>query len=200
MICAIVLAAGRSRRMGVQKLLLPWGGPKQTVIGHIISALAGGGTDCVIAVVGTGSDAVAAEVARAGAVVVRNPDPEGDMLSSVRCGIRALPSGCQAVIVSLGDQPSLNSNLVRQMLDAFSAAGKGILVPVHDGKRGHPVLFSTHYCDEVLARHDRIGLRGLLAAHASDVFELPVSTPGVLTDVDCPEDYRRELDRSRKTQ
>lgn len=197
MICAILLAAGRSERMGTQKLLLPFG-PQQTVIGHIAGQLLASPVDLVFAIVGT---ADAANIGRAltGASrnkrlkVVANPDPAGDMLSSVRCGLRSLPQECDAALVTLGDQPSITSALVSQMLRAFKGAGQGILVPLYGGKRGHPILFSLSYRDEVLGSHDDVGLRGLLAKHPQDVFELNVANASVLADMDYPEDYRREL-------
>ena len=125
--------------------------------------------------------------------VVINPEPAGDMLSSVRCGLRSLPRECDAALVALGDQPSITRALVSQMLNAFRAAGRGIVVPLYAGKRGHPIVFSLRYRDEVLTRYDDVGLRGLLAAHPQDVFELDVADSWVLSDMDYPEDYSREL-------
>ena len=66
-------------------------------------------------------------------------------------------------------------------------------VPLYNGKRGHPVIFSAAYRDEILTHYDDIGLRGLLYAHEEDIFELPVTTSGVLSDMDYPQDYQREL-------
>lgn len=202
MICAILLAAGRSERMGTQKLLLPFG-PQQTVIGHVADQLLASPIDRVFAVVGP-ADAANIERALGDPVpddrltVVTNPDPANDMLSSVRFGLRSLPQECDAALVALGDQPSITSALVRQMLDAFRQAGRGIVVPLYAGKRGHPIVFSTCYRDEVLASYDDVGLRGLLAAHPQDVFELNVASSSVLSDMDYPEDYRRELDAMQR--
>jgi molybdenum cofactor cytidylyltransferase len=115
------------------------------------------------------------------------------MLSSVRCGLRALPESCEAVLVALGDQPGIREDVVRAVLQAFAASGKGIVVPVHEGRRGHPLLFASRYVAEVLSKHDDVGLRGLLAEHPGDVFELPSPSPCVLSDMDTPEDYRRAV-------
>jgi len=79
------------------------------------------------------------------------------------------------------------------MVQSFAATEKRILVPLYRGKRGHPILFSTIYHDEILAQYDNIGLRGLLHAHNDDIFEMNVSSSGVLSDMDYPEDYHREL-------
>jgi molybdenum cofactor cytidylyltransferase len=117
------------------------------------------------------------------------------MLGSVRCGLRALPPECDAVLLALGDQPAIRSALINEMLRAFDATGKGILVPVYEGKRGHPLLFSARYRDEILRRYDDIGLRGLLQVHSDNVLELAAASATVLSGMDCPEDYRREIRR-----
>lgn len=191
MICAIVLAAGESRRMGSQKLLLPFG--NTTVIGHVVDELLRSDVDAVYVVAGHEGSRIAEQLSRHTVTVVTNPDYKLGMLSSVRCGLQALPQQCEKVLVVLGDQPAVTSALVNQMVQSFSATHKGILVPLYRGKRGHPVMFSMRYRNEVMASFDNVGLRGLLQAHPDDIFELNVSTPAVLSDMDHPEDYRREL-------
>jgi molybdenum cofactor cytidylyltransferase len=99
------------------------------------------------------------------------------------------------VLVALGDQPSITSALVDRMVAAYGRCGKGILVPFHAGRRGHPLLFADRYRDEVLTRYEDVGLRGLMQAHPEDICELNVPTDAVLSDMDYPEDYRRELAR-----
>ena len=115
------------------------------------------------------------------------------MLSSVRCGLQNLPENCQVVMVVLGDQPSITTGLIDKMLQSFAATEKSILVPLHKDKRGHPILFSSRYREEITTQYDDVGLRGLLHSHSDDVFELDVPTSSVLCDMDYPEDYRREL-------
>jgi len=198
MICAIVLAAGRSERMGAQKLLLPLRG--QSVITRIVDELIGIPLQRIIVVVGR--DAEPIQQALVGRVVtfVANPDPVGDMLSSVRCGLRALPKSCPAVLVALGDQPGVTSKLVGELIRAFreptpdvETPGKQIVVPVHAGRRGHPLLFATRFRDELMTCYDGVGLHGLLAAHPDEVLEVEVSTATELEDMDTPEDYQQQL-------
>jgi molybdenum cofactor cytidylyltransferase len=179
--------------MGAQKVLLPFGG--KTVISHIVDQIAGSAIDKIIVVAGDESDKVREQLSGRDVSIVINPDCEAEMLSSVRCVIRALPEGCRCVLVALGDQPGITTGLVNEMVSAFKTANKGIIVPVHQGIRGHPILFSSRYCNEILIRYEDIGLRGLAETHADDVFELNVSSPAVLCDMDCPQDYRRELSR-----
>ena len=195
MICAVVLAAGRSRRMGaqVQKLLLPYAG--STVIGHIARQLADSALERAYVVVGSDRDKVTDAVSGHPVEVVVNPDPKSEMLSSVRCGLRALPDGCRAVLLALGDQPGISPRLVNALVEAFAQSDKDIAVPTYEGRRGHPLLFSIDYRDKILGEYDEVGLRGLLRDHPEAVLEVPVPWSVVLTDLDYPEDYRRELAR-----
>ena len=196
MICAIVLAAGLSSRMGVQKLLLPFGG--KTVISHIVDQLLASTVGEVHAVVGHQAERISAELSGRAVSIVNNPNYTSGMLSSVRCGLRNLPEKCRAVMVVLGDQPSITTGLIDQMLQSFAATEKNILVPLYKGKRGHPILFSSHYRDEILTQYGDVGLRGLLHGHSDDTFEMAVSTASVLCDMDCPEDYRREIGLNKR--
>ena len=191
MICAVVLAAGRSERMGTQKLLLPLQG--RTIIGGIVDELVNSPLEAILVV--TGREAGRIQQALAGRQVsfVSNPEPAGDMLSSVRCGLRTLPAGCDAVLVVLGDQPGLRRGLVMQLLRAYRRTNCGIVVPSHSGRRGHPLLFATRFSAEVLSRFDGIGLRGLLAAHPKEVHEVLPTTAAELQDMDTPEDYQQQL-------
>lgn len=209
MICAIVLAAGRSRRMGVQKLLLSFG--KTTVILHIVDQLLDSVIDEIHLVVGYEASRIAEQISGRPVSIVTNPDYESGMLSSVRCGFQSLPQHCDAVLVALGDQPAITCELVNEMIQSFGAGHTAykkvnkwrqpycvkILVPLYRGKRGHPILVSTQYRNEIMTCYDDVGLKGLLSSHPEDIFELNVSTSGVLSDIDVPEDYQRELMRDR---
>ena len=191
---AIVLAAGKSRRMGTQKLLLPFAG--RTMIGHVVAQVVASPVRHAVVVVGADRAAVSAAVAGPGVAVVTNEDISGDMLSSIRCGLRALPAECDAVLVVLGDQPSVTPDLIARLTAAYAVGRGRIIVPAYDGRRGHPLLFAAAFREEVLAGYDDLGLRGLLQAHERDVLEVPVADDGVVSDVDVPDDYRRALEKS----
>jgi molybdenum cofactor cytidylyltransferase len=190
---AIVLAAGRSRRMGTQKLLLPFAG--QTLIGHVVDEIAASPVRRVIVVVAADDNAIGAALTGKAVTIVRNPNEDGDMLSSVRAGLRALPGGAQAVLTALGDQPWIQAKLIEQIIRASEASGCGIVVPVHSDRTGHPVLFHSRYVEQILTGFEGVGLRGLLRSYADDVERLPVPDSFVLTDIDWPADYQRELAR-----
>lgn len=189
MICAIVLAAGRSQRMGTQKLLLPFAG--STVIVRMVDAFLGAPVRSVVVVVRPQAHQLRNVLAGRPVLFAENPDSAGDMLSSLRCGLRALPSTAETILVSPADQPSIEPDLIRQMLVDFEGKGGGILVPIHNGRRGHPLVFAARYRDELLNEYDGVGLRGLLQHHACTVIEWPTDDAAVLEDLDTPADYQR---------
>jgi molybdenum cofactor cytidylyltransferase len=189
MICGIVLAAGQSRRMGTQKLLLPWAG--KTVIAHIVDETLAAGIDRVLVVVSSDADRIAQALASRPVTFVTNPNPEGDMLSSIRCGLRALPSDCEAALVVLGDQPRIDAELIKRVLRAKETSGRGIALPIADGKRGHPIAVAAQYFPEVLSKFDGVGLHGLVDAHPNDLVTWPITESLLLADMDFPEDYER---------
>ncbi|MCX8037985.1 MAG: nucleotidyltransferase family protein [Candidatus Sumerlaeia bacterium] len=194
MTCAIILAAGKSRRMNQPKLLLPWG--EKTIIAHVADEVFGAACiEHVVVVVGDNSAAIARALKGRTVHVAVNPDPDGDMLSSIRCGLRASPAHCAAYAIVLGDQPTLRAQWIDAMAAALASSGKGLVVPFCQGRRGHPILFAGRYRDPVLHGYDGVGLRGLLHEHADDVLEVPFEDAGVLCDLDTPEDYARALEQ-----
>jgi molybdenum cofactor cytidylyltransferase len=190
MICAIVLAAGRSLRMGAQKLLLPLGG--KPVIARIVDELQLSPLQETVVVVGRDSEKVQHALKGRALSFVTNPNFADDMLSSVRCGLRTVPSGCGAVLIVLGDQPNITSQLIGRLIRAFKKSGRGIIVPAHNGQRGHPLLIATRFRDELLSRHEGVGLRGLLDAHPQEVLRVEIADAAALEDMDTPEDYQRQ--------
>jgi molybdenum cofactor cytidylyltransferase len=190
---AVVLAAGRSRRMGTQKLVLPFAG--KTVIGHVVDQILNAPVAGVVVVVGPEHHAIAEALSSRPVTLVVNAEAEAEMLSSVRVGLQTLPSDAQAALVVLGDQPSIETTVIEALLQTFSAAGKGIVIPTCDNRRGHPLLVSARYFDEIAQGYDGGGLRELITAHPNDLQEVAVSNSGVLFDIDYPADYQREIQR-----
>jgi len=192
-IWAVILAAGESRRMGRQKLLLPFG--ESTVVGAVAGTALASRVDRVLAVLGADRDAVRQELEPLAIDFSVNENFAEGMLSSVQAGFRALPADAEAAIVMLGDQPFLPGRVVDAVVEAYRRNGKGIVVPAFQGRRGHPVLVDLKYRDEVLALDPSDGLRRLMRAHAEDIFEAEVEDANILRDMDVPEDYASELAR-----
>lgn len=198
MICAVVLAAGRSRRMGRQKLLLPVG--DRPMIARVVDEVLRSQVSSVFVVVGADREPIQEALAGRPIEFIVNTDPNGEMLSSVRCGLGALPAGCTAALVVLGDQAEIRADIIDVLIQAFRAGHGGIVVPTYAGQRGHPIVVPLRYRDELLCAYDATGLRGLLSAHPKDVLEAEITSNAVLQDIDTPEDYQRALQRTQSRQ
>lgn len=195
MIRAVVLAAGRSQRMGADKLLLPWKGG--VVIAGIVYELLAGGVSSIL-VVGRENNLALRRAVGGGPVgYVANPDETSDMLGSLRCGLRALPPECATALVALGDQPGISAALVSLLIQARERTNAGIVLPIHAGHRGHPVLIQRRYFGELLNDYDGVGLRGFLGVHANEIHAVEVADRESLRDMDTPEEYADLLKRQR---
>jgi molybdenum cofactor cytidylyltransferase len=187
MIWAVVLAAGESRRMGTQKLLLPFG--DTTIVGAVVRTALASRAEQVLVVLGADREAVRGELAPRGVGFAVNEDFHLGMLSSVQAGFRALPAAARAAVIMLGDQPFLAAPVVDAVIAAFETGGRGLVIPTFQGRRGHPVLIDLKYRKQVLAFDQADGLRRLMRAHPHDILEVEAGDANVLRDLDTPEDY-----------
>ncbi len=190
-IWAIVLAAGESKRMGSPKMLLPWMG--KTIIEQVVENVLSSEVSGAVVVLGAASDGVKSVTLRYNVVHCYNEEYKSGMLSSVRCGLKALPDDCTAVVVMPGDQPMTGANELNRVIAARKESGKGIVMPVYEGRRGHPLLIDGSYREEVMTLPEDEGLRALAARHPGDVFEASTEDPSVLRDIDTHDDYLDEL-------
>lgn len=183
---AILLAAGKSSRMGSCKQLLPLAG--NTVIGRCIGALVSGGAAEIVVVVAEEGNGVAEAVCEYPVRTVVNREFEGDMASSVRAGRDALTAVAKGVIVSLCDYPLVSAGTISGLVTLHGDSPGSIIIPCHQGRRGHPLLFPRQILDELA---DDLILRDLVRKESNRTRCLDVDDPGVLLDMDTPEDYRR---------
>ncbi len=214
MIAAIVLAAGRSTRMGEEnKLLLPIRGT--TMIESTVRAVTGAPVGETLVVLGHDAERVRPLVERFPVRVVDNPRFAEGMGSSLKAGLRAADPAATGYMVCLTDLPLLESADFARLIGAFEAAQAGagpevpdgpgggngtggrngrkdILVPQFRGERGNPVLFSARYREEVLhTRGPVAGCRGIVRRYPAAVLALEMDNDHILRDIDTPEDYRR---------
>lgn len=194
MISAIVLAAGESRRMGRQKVLLPFG--DSTVLEEIVTAIEQSAVGSGVVVTGHQPEGVAELLAGRSLRAVHNAAYSGGMLSSIRAGLRALPDEARGVMLFLGDQPQVDVTLIDHLCDTFRPGSGQLCVPTFNGRRGHPLLFDRGYENEIFNDFDEVGLRGLLQRYEAKVCPVPWQNEGVLVDLDTPEDYARALELS----
>jgi molybdenum cofactor cytidylyltransferase len=186
-VALIVLAAGRSTRMGgPNKLLAELDGRKLVRIATE-QALASKASEVIVV---TGHQAELVEQALAGLKVrfVRNPDFTGGLASSVKAGIAAVPASADAAVICLGDMPLIDAHLIDRLIEAFAPdRGNLIAVPVSDGRRGNPVLWSRRFFKELMTLEGDVGARHLIAKHAEAVAEVPVEGSGAFLDIDTPQ-------------
>jgi molybdenum cofactor cytidylyltransferase len=186
-IAAIILAAGRSTRMGGPNKLLAELGPKKLVRIVTEQALASKASEVVVV---TGHQAELVEKALAGLKVrfVRNPEFAGGLASSVKAGIAAVPENADGAVICLGDMPLISADLIDRLIEAFAPdRGNLIVVPVADGRRGNPVLWSRRFFNELMTLDGDIGARHLIAKHAEAVAEVPVEGQSAFLDIDTPQ-------------
>lgn len=186
-IAAVVLSAGKSERMGSPKALLQFRG--QYFLARILAAIDSAGMTPVIVVAGHHYDAIAR--AFPDVQVTFNPEYEQGMSTSVQAGIRALPGGVDGVAIFLVDHPMIDRQTIDVLVARF-APGR-IIVPVHGGRRGHPVIFAVDLFDEILGLSPDQGLNTVVRRQPERVVEVFVENAGVLRDIDTPEQFARLL-------
>jgi len=192
-VAAILLAAGRSRRMGAFKPLLPFGA--QTVIETCINNLLAAQVEEVIVVLGHRAEEVRARLSHLPIRFALNREVESEMSASIARGVEALPSSggegaAAAVLVALADQPAVTAQEIEIVMTAHRMSGARLVVPEWQGRGGHPVLIDLKFRASLLNLDSRRGLRALFEAHAGEVLRVPVASAYVARDMDTWEDYR----------
>jgi molybdenum cofactor cytidylyltransferase len=202
-VAAIVLAAGRSTRMGgPNKLLAEIGGrPLVRIVAE--QALASRAAPVIVV---TGHERAKVEAALAGLKLrlVHNPDYAAGLSTSLKAGLAALPPHVDGAIVCLGDMPQVTAALIDRLAEAFDPErGALVVVPTIEGKRGNPVVWSRRFFPDLMALEGDVGARHLIATYADVVAEVPVEDAAALTDVDTPDALlavKAELERMMAAQ
>lgn len=190
MVKAVLLAAGESTRMGSEnKLLLPVAG--KTVIRHMVDTFLAAGLDEVIVVLGHQSHAIRAVLAGLPVTLVDNPDYAQGQMSSVHAGVSAISEDCDAILVSLADQPLLDVDDIRRLLEGFRQRTRGsILVPTFQGQRGNPIVLAGTHWQQLVAGGKNLGCRKLIERNPDDVVTMAVDSDHFVVDMDTPEAYQ----------
>ena len=185
MISAIVLAAGKSERMGSPKALLPISG--RTFLENVLDAISRTSIEQIIVVVGHHQKEIEASMRLP--LVVFNPDYEKGMITSFQAGIRALSWDASGAFLFLVDHPLVEAATIEAMI--MNLAPNRIILPTFQGRRGHPVLFSSDVLEEILALPSTEGANIVVRKDPGRIVEVPVNAPGILVDIDTPEQFEQ---------
>ena len=191
-VSAVVLAAGRSARMGEVKQLLRLG--DATVLELTIKNLRGTDLHEIVLVLGFAAEEILRQLPAEildGLKVVRNPDFEQGMASSLCEGLRAVSSESDAALIVLADQPFVRSETISRIAEIYRDSEAEIVIPFHKGQRGNPVLLSRSLFGEALMLEGDTGFRSIFSKHVDQIAHLEVDDEGVLLDIDSPGDYER---------
>ncbi|MBC8031600.1 MAG: nucleotidyltransferase family protein [Pyrinomonadaceae bacterium] len=188
-VAAIVLAAGRSERMGAFKPLLPFG--NSTVIETCIEHLRRGGVETVLVVLGQGPHAekLKEHLKNAGVTFAINPDPASEMSDSIACGVSRLAGQTKAGLITPADHPAVPAEVVAELIHEWQQ-GALLVVPTFNNRGGHPVLIDLSFRGELLNLDSRRGLKALFDAHPDRVRRLAVNSNYIARDMDTWDDYR----------
>ena len=189
-VSAVVLAAGRSTRMGpINKLVVPFDG--RAMVRAVVDALESSSARPVVVVTGHEAQRVEETLAGADVRLVHNPGYRQGLSGSLRAGLAALPDSAEAAVICLGDMPLVTSAHVDRLVSAFDPdEGREICVPVFEGKRGNPVLFARRFFEEITTVRGDTGARHLIGEYEEYVCEVAMDDRAVLVDVDSPRALR----------
>lgn len=198
---AVIPAAGRSRRMGQPKLLLPIDG--ETVISRLLRTLRRREIVAIAVVLRADDAPLRSEIAANGGTPLQPESAPPEMRDSIEHALRWIeaefqPTADDAWLLTPGDHPLLESEVLDRLLERWSVSAAPILIPTCRGKRGHPIVLRWSLVPEVFALPRDAGLNQLVRQHANEVVELEVARESVIADLDTPEDYERALRESGK--
>lgn len=197
MIAGVLLAAGRSQRMGQPKLLLPWQGVP--LIHFVAQQILRSQLDELIVVVGHRSEHLIAALDGLALRIVRNDDFLDGQSTSLRAGINALDTSVSAALVLLADQPLLQPATIDALIEVYAREQPPIVLPRYEGQRGNPVLFDRSLFAELVVITGDQGARSVLKAHAQSIRWLDTTDGGILLDIDTPDAYGALIERSGAT-
>ncbi len=186
-VAAILLAAGRSERMGGFKPLLPFG--KTTVIRSCIQNLRIAGVENIVVTLGHRAEEVRRSLNDLSLIFAVNPDRNSEMSASIACGVRELPRESEATLIALTDQPAVPPEVIMAVIDEWRS-GQKLIIPEFQRRGGHPVLIDMSFREELLNLDPSRGLKSLFDTHEREVRRIPVNSAYIARDMDTWDDYR----------
>ncbi len=185
-IAGIILAAGEGKRIGQNKGLLKIDGI--SFLEKVIVPLKDAGCSPVIVVGGSQSEKVKVEAIKHGAKFALNENWQSGQFSSVKAGLRQLKRDVEGAIIALVDHPLVMSNTYVILMEEFLEYSDKIILPICDGRRGHPIVLPREIIDEIISAPDDSILKDIIFSHADKIYETLVEDPGILKDIDINSD------------
>jgi len=191
MLAAVILSGGSSSRMGSPKALLPYQG--RPFLEHLLEIATHPKIGARRVVLGAHAEPIAKEVPLKADEIVINDEWEKGQISSIQAAIRSLPAGTEGMLLCLIDHPLISSVLVGELIEEFYAKHARIVLPVYEGRRGHPVIFAAALYDELLHAPMDKGARAVVWAHAADLVEWRTDEEGCVLNLNDPQTLQRAV-------
>jgi molybdenum cofactor cytidylyltransferase len=185
MLAAVILSGGASSRMGSPKALLAHQG--RPFLEHLLEVAVHPLIGARRVVLGAHAESIAKAIPLQTDEIVINADWEKGQLTSIQAALRSLPPGTEGILLCLIDHPLISAALIQELVERFYKSDKPIVLPVYEGRRGHPLIFAATLYDELLRAPLETGARAVVWAHSREVEEVRTNEEGCVLNLNDPE-------------